>query len=54
MNKNTRNKVLKCGAKKEQKEHPWASPSIAMRIATDHGAKDYPECVMTVRERRKK
>ena len=53
MKKETRDKILRCGAKKEEKEHPWATPSLAMRIATDHGVKDYPDCVMTVREKRK-
>jgi hypothetical protein len=49
-----RAKAMKCAAKVEQKEHPWATPTMAMRIATDHGVKDYPDCVMTVREQRKK
>lgn len=53
MKHETKDKILKCGAKKEAKEHPWATPTIAMRIATDHGVKEYPQCIMTVRERRK-
>jgi len=47
-------KVMKCAAKVEQKEHPWATPDMAMRIATDHGMKDYPQCIMTVREGKRK
>jgi len=54
MRNETRTKILQCGAKKEGKEHTWASPTIAMRIATDHGVKDYPDCIMTVRETKKK
>jgi hypothetical protein len=53
MKKSTKEKILKCGAVKEQKEHPWATPTIALRIATDHGVKDYPDCKMTVRDNRK-
>lgn len=53
MKHETKDKILKCGAKNEAKEHPWATPTIAMRIATDHGVKEYPQCIMTVRERRK-
>ena len=52
--KSGKSKILKCGAKIEQKEHPWATPTIAMRIASDHGPEDYPQCKMTVREYRKK
>lgn len=54
MKKETRDKILKCAAKKEHIEHPWTTPTIAMRIATDHGVKDYPDCIMTVRETKKK
>jgi hypothetical protein len=54
MRKETRAKILQCGAAKEHKEHPWATPSIAFRIATDHGAKDYPDCKMTVRGHKKR
>jgi hypothetical protein len=54
MKKETRIKILECAAKKEQHEHPWATPTIAMRIATDHPIKDYPDCIMTVRERKRK
>jgi hypothetical protein len=50
MRKETKDKILKCAAKKEQSEHPWTTPTLAMRIATDHGVKDYPDCIMTVRE----
>lgn len=53
MQKKQKGKVMACAAKIEQKEHPWATPTIAMRIATDHGEGDYPQCIMTVRERRK-
>jgi len=51
--KGKKGKIMTCAAKVEQKEHPWATPDMAMRIATDHGEKDYPQCLMTVRERRK-
>ena len=54
MKKATKTKILQCAAKKEQKEHPWASPTLAMRIATDHGVKEYPECIMTIREGKRK
>jgi hypothetical protein len=50
MKKATKDKILQCGAKKEQHEHPWASPTLALRIATDHGVDDYPQCKMTVRD----
>ena len=54
MKKETRSKILECAAKKEHKEHPWATPTMAMRIATDHGVKDYPDCAMTIREGKKR
>ena len=54
MKRETKSKILACGAKKEAREHPWASPTIAMRIASDHGAKEYPGCKMTVRDYKKK
>ena len=52
--KGTKAKIIQCAAKIEQKEHPWASPDLAMRIATDHGARDYPQCKMTVRDVKRK
>ena len=54
MKKSTKTKILECAAKKEQEEHPWASPTLAMRLATDHGVKEYPECIMTIREGKRK
>ena len=53
MKKDTRTKILECAAKKEKIEHPWTTSTLAMRIAMDHGVKEYPDCVMTVREKRK-
>ena len=54
MRKETRDKILKCAAKKEHKEHPWATQELSLRIATDHGVKEYPDCIMTVREGKRK
>ena len=54
MKKSTKAKILECAAKKEAAEHPWATPTMAMRIATDHGVKDYPDCAMTIREGKKR
>lgn len=53
MKKAAKSKIMKCAAKVEEKEHPWATPTMAMRIATDHGMKEYPQCIMTVRDNRK-
>ena len=54
MRKSEKSKILHCAAKVEAKEHPWASPTLALRIATDHGVKEYPQCKMTVRDHKGK
>lgn len=45
---------MTCAAKIEAKEHPWATPNLAMRIAMDHGEGEYPQCKMTVRDVKKR